>query len=237
MLTAAEMMAVLACLLVSVLNTTIGTTGGVTFAAMASVLPPTAVVPIHGLVESIASLFRWWLLRKFVDYRFLAFFTLGGCLGFAAGYPLIGRLSDDMLRTLLGGFILVVAWAPLGWIRVPPALAGAVTSFLSMLVGATGPLVAAIITHYESDHSRVIGTQGACTAIQHGVKAALFGLWGFSFAAYLPVIVALTLAIVGGTWAGRWVLLRAPQSVLKLLLKLIVTVLGVRLLLQGLIGF
>lgn len=234
MLEASDIVLVVVCLSVSLFSASIGTSAGVNFAAMATVLPPAVVVPIHGLVEGLSSAIRWILFREYVNYRFLVAFTLGGSIGLLAGWPFIGAFSDEGLKTLLGAFFLFTTWAPLGWMRLPPLLGGASTSSLSVLVGATGPLVAALIARQEPDHRVVIGTQGACTTFQHWGKVLLFSVWGFSFANYAGLIVALTLTTVIGTWLGKRILLRVPQRVLRLTLKLIVTVLGLRLLLQGL---
>lgn len=234
MLETTDIVLVLVCFVVSLLSPAIGTSGGVTFAVMATVMPPAAVVPVHASVEGLASAIRWTMLREFVDYRFLVAFTLGGALGFVAGWPLIGLFSDDALRTLLGAFFVLTAWMPLRWMRLPPAIAGASTSCLTVLVGATGPLVAALIARGNADHRAVIGTQGACTTFQHFGKAQLFALWGFSFTPYLDLIGALSVATIIGTRLGKQILVYAPQLILRRLLKATVTVLGLRLLQDGL---
>ncbi|MCH9672689.1 MAG: sulfite exporter TauE/SafE family protein [Gammaproteobacteria bacterium] len=224
------------CTLVSLFNASIGTTGGMTFAAMATVLPPAAVVPVHGLIEGTASAFRWALLRQFVDYRYWRAFLLGNIVGFVVAWPFIGALSDEWLRVLLGFAILTLAWVPMGNFRIPAAAGGAGSGCLTVLIGATGPLVAALLSRTLDDHRSVIATQGACTAFQHGGKAALFALWGFSFAPYWELIGALVAAIVVGTWLGRRILIAASPKHLKLALKVLVSVLGVHLIYQGVQG-
>jgi len=230
-----ELILIAVCLLVSLFNASVGTTGGVTFAAMASVLPPTAVVPIHGLVEGTSSFVRWLMLREFVDLRFVYAFVAGSVFGFALGWPLIGVFPAGILQIVLGLFILTIAFAPVGRIRLPAALTGAATSCLTMIVGATGPLVAAILTHHLSDQRQLIATQALSTAWQHSTKALLFGIWGFSFTPYIQLICALIAAIVIGTWLGKKILLRVPQRVLRHLLKIVVTLLGIRLIYMGIV--
>ncbi len=229
-----DVVLVLVCLAVSIVSPAIGTSGGVTFAAMATVMPPAAVVPVHGFIEGVASAMRWTLLREFVHYRFVLLFTLGTVAGLVAGWPLIGLFPDDVLRMLLGTFFLFTAWAPLTWIRTSPALGGLSTSCLSVIVGATGPLVAALIARRERDHRVVIATQGACTVFQHFGKALLFSLWGFSFANYAGLIIAMIVVTIIGTYIGKRILLKSSQQTLRLALNAIVTVLGVQLLLEGL---
>jgi len=225
---------VLVCFAVGLISPSLGTSCGVNFAVMANFLPPAAVVPLHGLLEGFSSAVRWSLLRQFVSYRFFAAFTLGGVVGFVAGWPLIGRFSDDELRLVLGSFFLLSVWMPLMWMRLSPSLGGASTACLSLLVGATGPLVAALIARSESDHRVVISTQGACTTFQHWAKVALFVVSGFSFATYTGLIISLSVATILGSWLGKHILLSFPQRILKLCLRAVVSVLGLKLLLDGL---
>lgn len=238
MLDFAEISLVVVCLSVSLLNATVGTTGGLTFAAMATLLPIGAVIPIHGIVEASAALFRWHLMRRYVDFDFLVAFTIGGAAGFFVGWPLVGLFSVDALKVLLGAFILIIAWAPLSKTKVShsrySSLSGGITSCLTVLVGATGALVAAIIARNQIDHRHVIGTHAACMTFQHGGKVLLFGVSGFTFVKFSGLISALILAIIIGTWLGKRILIRTPQQVLSWGLKVIVTVLGGRLLVQGL---
>ncbi len=225
---------VLTCFAVGIVSPSLGTSCGVNFAVMANFLPPAAVVPLHGVLEGFSSAVRWSLLQEFTGYRFLVAFTVGSGLGFIAGWPLIGRFSDNELRLLLGGFFLMSVWIPLGWMRLSASLGGAVTSSLSLLVGATGPLVAALIARSEQDHRVVIATQGACTVLQHWGKVILFAVSGFSFASYIELIVVLCVATLFGSWLGKRVVLRLPQKMLKLALKAVVSMLGLKLLLDGL---
>ncbi|MEM7250047.1 MAG: sulfite exporter TauE/SafE family protein [Pseudomonadota bacterium] len=227
---------VITTLVVSTLNATIGVTGGVNFAVMATVLPPAAVVPIHGLIESVASCFRWFILRRFVRYPYVIAFAIGCAVGFACGWPLVGLFSDDTLRIVLGVAILTLAWLPLDILRISGAIGGALSSALTLLIGATGPLVATLIQREMKSHREVIGTHGACTALQHGAKAVLFAAWGFSFGPFLALILAMLIAITIGTWVGRHLLLKVPERPLRIALKCVVTGLGLRLVYQGITG-
>jgi len=228
-----DIILVVVCFMVSVISPSIGTSGGVTFAVMATVMPPAVVVPVHGFIEGVASAMRWTLLREYVNYRYVVYFTLGTVFGLAAGWPLLGQFSDDLLRVILGIFFLLSAWAPVSKMRSSPAIGGFMTSALSVIVGATGPLVAALIARRERNHKVVIATQGACTTFQHFGKALLFGIWGFSFIDYAWLIAAMIAVTILGTVIGKRILLRASQRVLRLALNAIVTLLGIQLILNG----
>lgn len=225
---------------VSVWNTSVGPSGAVTFATMAATLPPFAVVPIHAVVESISGVSRAILLWKFVNWKSVVPFVICGLIGFVFGVPMLDSnlVSDDGLRCILGVTILIVAWVPFSQvfeIRVPwPALGGFLTSFLTLFIGATSPLVSALINQRHPDHREMLGTSTACMVFQHTGKVLIFGLSGFSFSLYFDLLSALILASLVGTWIGRNVLIRANQQITKPLFKTVVTILGIYLLWKGL---
>ena len=65
-----------ACFLGGLASTMVGTSGGFTFAAMASVLPVSVVVPVHATVEAAASIVRCAILRRYVQWRFFFVFVM-----------------------------------------------------------------------------------------------------------------------------------------------------------------
>jgi uncharacterized membrane protein YfcA len=220
------------------LSTCLGSSGGITFASTAAFLPATAVIPIHGSVESLASLFRWRVLREAVDHPFLKAFGVSAIVGFLMAWPLIGQLSESALRLMLGITILIVTWVPLKkfswespWL---PYIGGCITSFLTILVGATGPFVAALLMKRYKDQTTIVATHTACMTLQHGGKILIFGLFGFPFMQSWPLILALILATVLGTLLGKRALFKGPQHLFTLILKLIVTGLAGKILLTAL---
>lgn len=227
---------------VSLWNTSVGPTGGITFATMASILPPSAVIPIQALVEATSSLYRLWLLRLHVDWRFLVLFVIGGSLGFALGIGarFVAEPSDDLLRVIMGCFILAATWLPIGKVIAHqqsfPWLVGLSTSFVSLFVGGVAALIAAAIDQKHEDHRRVVATMTGSLIYQHGVKVVLFGLFGFAFAAYAHLMVAMLIAAVAGTWIGKHLLFTLPQTIIKPVFKMLVSLLAIGLLWQGLVG-
>lgn len=225
---------------VAIWNTSVGPSGAVTFASMATILPPFAVVPIHAVVESTSAIARTAILRKYVNWQFVMFFAAGGLAGFLAGIPAfsLALISEDSLRVILGCTILVVVWAPLSLFVTHQGVSwsffgGLVTSFLTLFIGATSPLVTAIVHQRNPDHREMLGTSAACMAFQHGGKILIFGLIGFSFSRYGPLIILLLLASVLGTWIGRRVLINVSQDITRPLFRLVVTGLAVHLVWQG----
>lgn len=239
-LTGTELVLVAVAFLISIWNTSVGPSGAVTFATMATLLPPPVVVPIHAVTEAAANVVRTYILRQYVDWRFVLPFAAGGLLGFGLGMPLVRLVSSshDILQIILGSFILIATWVPLA--RLGPekgffaAAGGLVTSFLTLFVGATTPLVAATIGQRHKDHKKVIGTSAGCMLYQHFLKIPIFGVLGFSFGAYANLLLALVLATTIGTWIGRQLLIKIPLDIIKPIFKIVITILGIKILLEGL---
>ena len=224
---------------VSLWNTSVGPTGGITFATMASILPPTAVIPLQAVVESASSVFRVYLLRDLVNLRFLMLFMIGGSAGFLIG--LVARTymppSDALLQIIMGAFILLTTWVPLSKLHLKgkgvPWIVGLATSFASLFIGGVAALIAAAINQKSSEHGEVIATMTASLIYQHTIKVLIFGLLGFSFAAYTELMIAMFLAAIAGTWVGKRILINVPQEIIKTIFKVLVTGLGLKVLADG----
>ena len=240
LLTMPELAIVMVAFVIAIWNTSVGPSGAVTFVTMATFLPPAAVLPLHAVTESAANAIRAALLRGVVDWRFVFPFALGGLLGFAAGTSVLHTFSpsEDLLRIMLGMFILIATWVPLT--RLAPekgvfaTVGGAVSSFLTLFVGATGPLVAAAIGQRHSSHQKVIGTLAGCMLYQHAFKIPIFAALGFSFGAYAEFLFFLVAATAIGAWVGRGLLVRWPADVIRPIFKALITLLALNLIRQGL---
>ena len=134
----------------SMLTGALGLGGGIMMlAVIAAVLPPTVVIPVHGVVQIGSNLGRTILMRDHVARELLIPFVVGTAIGAPLGALVVTELPTDLLRLILGLFVLWSVWAPkLRVSRVPArafVLIGGVTSFITMFLGATGPFIAAFV--------------------------------------------------------------------------------------------
>lgn len=192
----------------SLMTAALGIGGGAVFLAVAALLlPPAALIPVHGVVQLGSNAVRAALLRRHISRATLPAFALGAIAGVALGGSLSVNLSPAWVQAAVGLFLV---WVVLG--KIPAALgrqafgAGAFSSFLSMFVGATGPFVAAYVKTQRLDRHSHVATHALLMTLQHGLKVAMFGALGFAFAPWLPLIVTLILAGAAGTWVGKHVL-------------------------------
>lgn len=227
---------------VAVWNTSIGPSGAIMFVTMATLLPPAAAIPIHAVTSTAANAVRVLILRDLIDWRFVSPFVFGGLLGLSAGVPFLAIIvsSEDVLQIVLAIFILVTTWIPLKRFSsggdMFAAVGGAVSSFLTLFVGATTPLVAAIIGQGDNNHRRVIATSAGCMLFQHAAKIPIFGTLGFCFVNYTDLLFCLVLSTSTGAWVGRQLLIRVPERGIRPVFNALITLLALNLLWRGLSG-
>lgn len=211
--------------------------GGLLLAVMASLLPPAALIPVHGVIQLGSNVTRAALLLPHVHWPPLAGFTLGSLVGVAAGGLVVVELPGAVVQIGVGLFVIwSVLRSPPKWLSTLPWLTGAISSFLTMFFGATGLFVANFTKSLTLPRQSHVATHASLMTVQHGLKVAAFALLGFSFGPWLGFIVLLTLAGFAGTLAGRVVLVRLSDNGFKRALDVILILISLRLIWTGITG-
>ncbi len=219
----------------STLTAAVGIGGGLLMlTVMVSFLPPIIVLPVHGVIQLGSNGGRMAVMRQHVDWRIWGFFAIGSILGVILAGQVFINLSLEVLRALLGLFVLYAVWTP----KLKPSnialkgytLVGIGTTFITMFVGATGPLVSSFLSPEKLGRERVVATLAACMTAQHGLKGIAFGVLGFYFQPWIPVIVIMIATGFLGTLLGRRILKRLPERLFSRLFRIVLTVLAGRLL-------
>lgn len=216
----------------------LGIGGGVALITLMGYLMPVAsLIPVHGVVQLGSNAGRAWIQRHHLRWSAVVPFLVGSLIGVALATPFVVNLDDPMLRIGLGAFIILVTWARL------PALArggvsqfaagGVATAFLTMFFGATGPLAAAFLGKSLPDRRQYSGSHAAIMAAQHGFKVIAFGLAGFAFSAWLPLLVAMIVSGLAGTVVGARLLLKLPETRFRQFFAILLTVLALDLIRRG----
>lgn len=224
------------------ITTALGAGGGLlVLVILAQWLPPAALVPVHGMVQLGANLGRLGLAWRDVQWPVVGAFAPGALVGAWLASQVLVTLPETLWLALIGGFVLVLAWLP----RLPAALislpgvviAAGATTFLSLFVGATGPLVAAFIRQMDKSRFETVSTFAACMAIQHAPKAVAFGALGFAMREWLGFVALLMASTVIGNLVGMRLLDRLADRRFHWLLKLVLSILAARLLWQAVVQF
>lgn len=221
----------------SFLSASMGLGGGIALlAVMAQMVPPLAIVPVHGVVQLGSNAGRVFFMRQHINWRIVAYFVAGSLIGGFVGGQVVVALPAPTLQLFLGLFVLYSLWGPMPKLAEGSkgmglvASGGALSTLLTMFVGATGPFVTVVVRQFKLPRMAHVGTFSSCMVAQHLIKIIVFGILGFSFAAYLPLIIAMVITGFAGTYAGRHFLQKSTDERFQKMLNIILALLAARLL-------
>jgi uncharacterized membrane protein YfcA len=191
-------------------------------------------IPILTVAQLIGNASRVWFNRHELDLRVVAWFAMGGVPMALLGGFLFAHTPLAALTRVLGAFlILIVVLRHLP--KVPAfkpslksfALIGAVSSFLSALLGSVGPLMAPFFLAYGLVKGAYIGTEALSTVVMHLAK-----LIAYRESAVLPIHailrgLALGPIMIAGSFAGKRVVDRLPERVFVLIIDVTLVAAGV----------
>lgn len=207
--------------------------GPILLALMALVLPPSVLIPVHTVVQLGVGSSRAILLWRFVLWPTMLPFLAGAIIGAALAAPIFVSLPEAALQAIVAAFILLVAWFPdfgrIGPERGRMTVLGGASTFLAMFVSSTGPLIAPFVAAISPERRHYASTTSALLALTHITKTVAFGLMGFAIGAYLPLMAAMIATAFLGNLAARQVLVRMPEQLFRTILKILLTVLALRL--------
>ena len=212
--------------------------GMILVAVLAVLLPPEALIPVHGMVQLGSNAGRAAILVRHMERSMLLPFAVGSAAGASLGGLLSVQIPPWLIQLAIGCFVL---WAIFG--RAPAigrrhvVAAGAFSSFLTMFFGATGNFVAAMVRTKNLAPVDHVATHATLMTIQHFLKVFAFGLLGFAFGPYLPLIVLMIASGFLGTMIGKQVLVRMGEGYFRPVLNAILFLLASRLIWAGVSGY
>jgi uncharacterized membrane protein YfcA len=229
---------VAASLVTSFISAAFGIGGGFTLIALlALLLPPAALIPVHGIVQLGSNAGRVGIMLKDVVWRPVLPFVIGTVIGAGLGAMVVVQLPPWAVQLALGNFIIWAVFA-----KLPPIqqryilLGGIVSSFLTMFFGATGNFIAAMVKSMNLDPVPHVATHSLMMTFQHFVKVLIFGLIGFQFGPYIILIIGMLISGFIGTIIGSRFLTKAGGRYFKPVLNTILFLAAARLIWAGVEG-
>ena len=229
---------VAASLVTSFISAAFGIGGGFTLIALlALLLPPAALIPVHGIVQFGSNAGRVGIMLKDVVWRPVLPFVIGTVIGAGLGAMVVVQLPSWAVQLALGIFIIWAVFA-----KLPPIqqrhilLGGVVSSFLTMFFGATGNFIAAMVKSMNLEPVPHVATHSLMMTFQHFVKVLIFGLIGFQFGPYMILIIGMLISGFIGTVIGSRFLTKAGGRYFKPVLNTILFLAATRLIWAGVEG-
>ncbi len=206
----------------------IGPTGGLQLAITGAVLPPNYVIPIHAWISGFSAMFRMAGLRKYIQTKFVMRFILPS-IAFTSLAIFFGKHAGfEWVKLFIGIYIILDASGAIGHfeevldnkLRASPEMCGAITGFVTAFIGSSGSLLWALMRNRFNTKEALSATHAACLVAQHLSKIILFGLIGISVFSYWPLLAALTISSLLGTFLGQRRLRRFSEARYRHYLKL-----------------
>lgn len=218
----------------SCLTAVIGMGGGVLLLTlMPGLVPVAAILPIHALTQLASNISRAAFGWRQIDLVILPAFTVGAVAGGWLGSEIYQVLDLRWLPAMIGVFILVFTWLPLPLVRGGGQWALGLVGFfqtgLGMLAGATGPLGAAVLMQRKRERDWLVVNTAVYMTINHLLRVLAYFAVGFSYAPWWPLVTAMVLAGIAGSWVGTRLRGLVPQRDFHKWFRLLVSVLAVRM--------
>jgi len=231
---------VVAAFLSSSLTAVLGLGGGMLLISVMSVfLPPVAIVPVHGVVQFASNASRGAFSAKDIRRDILWPFLIGCLIGTLAGSRVVLKVPNEFLPMPLGIFILTMTWLPQIkkklWFPGRFLSLGFVQAFLTLFVGASGPLNMPFLIRAGLSRDQLVVTGAAFMTIVHLVKIITFGLLGFAFGPYLFLMLLMILAVISGSYAGTRLRHKVSEQLFLMAFKLLITLLAMRMIIKTLV--
>lgn len=200
---------------------------------------PGAAVPLLTVAQLAGNAARVGFGFREVRWRPVGTFLAGGLPAAVAGAQAFVVLPAPLVTRAIGAAVLAFTGLRLaGRLRFggsPAALlaGGAVTGFVSGLVGSAGPLGAALFLGLGLPPVAYVASEAAAALALHGVKLAVYGALAPLPPASWALAVLLSGAMIGGTWAAtRWIARVDPER-FRLAVSALLLALGLHLLIVG----
>ncbi len=197
-------------------------------------------VPILTVVQLVGNASRVVFNRRELVWPVVGWFAIGAVPLAVAGSLIFTSAPAPALKRVLGAFLLLtVAYRHTSLGRQARlglhgfAGLGAVSGFLSALVGTVGPLAAPFFLAYGLVKGAYIGTEALTALTMHAVKLVVYGGAALLTAGSVGVGLAIGVVMVLGTYLGKRLLDRVPERVFPRLVEAVLVVSGLQLLLFG----
>lgn len=223
---------------------TFGMAGGmILMGVLTALLPVSAAMVVHGLLQSVSNGWRAVLLRRDIDWSVVGRYVVGGVPGIALLLWIVWR-PDSTHVFLMLGLIAFIPWIPKRFFALDvkrkgqAELLGFIAQTLNTLAGTVGPILDVFFVRTAMTRQEVVATKAVTQLIAHLTKVGfwagplLAGSFGYGEGALTVLLLAIPLSMAG-TWVGGRILALMSDVGFRQWTKYILTVIGVVYLARG----
>lgn len=197
-------------------------------------------VPLLTVAQLIGNLSRVLLNRGELKLPVIKWFSVGAVPAAIVGGIVFATAPAPALTRVLGLFLLLIVvyrhtpWGKRLRISLRGFLPlGAVSAFLSAIMGSVGPFMAPFFLAYGLVKGAYIGTEALATVVMHVVKLGVYGKYALLDVRIILLGVAIGAVMFVGSWLGKRLLERLPERFFPYIIESVLVVAGVQFLVFG----
>jgi uncharacterized membrane protein YfcA len=207
---------------------------------MPGLVPAAAIIPLHAATQLASNASRAWFGWRHIDRSLILPFLVGGVAGATVGAQLFQQLDLHWLPAMMGVVILLITWIPPPLVQGrgnwPLLFLGFYQTGIGMLIGATGPLGAALLSRRQQRRDWLVVNTAVYMSSSHLLKMLAFLAMGFAFSDFWLLLVGMVAGVIAGSWLGTRLRQFVPEGDFQLWFKLMVSLLALRMILMPLLS-
>lgn len=218
-----------------------GTLGTITVPLMSFAVDPVTAAAILLPILCVMDIFAAWNFRHSFDVTHLKILLPGSVIGIALAALLMGKLTEDHLRIMVG--IIAISFSLNHWLRRSvcrsrPGKAsgyfwGGIAGFTSTQVHAGGPPLSVYMLPQRLEKKTMIGTMVMFFFFINYVKLIPYSYLDLLTTRNLMTSLILMPVAPLGIWLGYWLLHRLSEKLVYRILYVSLFMLGVKMILEG----
>lgn len=202
------------------------------------------VAPIISVAAFCTNPSRIWLFRDHIDWRVLVWLLPGSLLGAAIGAWLFSRFSADWIQTILALFLISYVFQyHFGRSKIRFRMKrrffliiGLTISFISGLVGATGPVLNPFMLNYGLNKEHLVATKSVNSLAMQLTKLTTYSIFGSLTLEVGIYGVVLAMGAVVGVYLARHHLLTIEGDRFRSYTMIMMAVVGILMLIKQIVA-
>jgi uncharacterized protein len=178
--------------------------------------------------------------RQGIDRKIIATFGIPSVLFSFLGASIVGILSQDILKILLGLFLIIISVLFLvrPSLKVPTSrniiiTGGGVSGFITGLVGTGGALRATFLTGFNLEKTKYIATAAVIALGTDATRIPLYLSQGYLLQHYYYYIPILTATAIGGSYVGNKIVGRIDQNIFRKIVLIAIILVSINFIISG----
>lgn len=219
----------------SVIAAVIGFGGGMLLIAILPIfLAPSLIIPIHGITQLASNSSRMLFSFSSVRWELLPKFLAGSLIGTLLFGFFLSSIPVDYVPAAIGTYILLNLWNQRfsAFMKKFESyyLIGFLQTGVGLIVGATGPLSLSVLTKQLKSNDEIIATSSMFMTISHLAKIPVYFVITADLFSNQGIIYSMIAGSILGSFVGTKLRLNIKNDAVIWLIKLLLTLLGIRML-------